>query len=742
MGNVAAQVMAWQRRARNRPGPLSPVTAPTGDSPNGAPLQVEILIDGIWTDITSRIMTRDGTVNVAITRGRPNETSAVVPGSCTFQVNNRDGQFSPRNPLSVYYGKIGRNTQVRVSVPSGNSKAYRFWGEITTWPTKWDSTGADVWVEMEAAGILRRLGQGAAPLASTLFTALTGPTTNPVVAYWPCEDAANATSIASAIPGVNPMVITGTPQLSTYTGFVCSAPLPIPGNTGNFTGTVPAYTTQVATMVRFLLAIPTTGATDGQTLCIIIASGTIQRWEVYYAAANGGQLGLRGLDSTRTTTFVDTGVGGYSVNAVPAQVSVELVQTGPDIDCSVNVLPVAADTSIGIAGIASSQTVGAVVSVVIGSGVSQTAVGHLRVQTASASPTDGFDLQQQVVAYTGENASARISRLCGAISVPSELIGTASDTVAMGPQLIATAMNLINDAQAADLGVLYESTSALGLGYRTRVSQENQTAALPLSYTAFNLSEVPGPIDDDQYTRNDITVSRTGGSSSRATQTTGAMSVLPPPAGVGQYPNAVTINVATDGVLPHQAGWRLLLGAVNEARYPTVSVNLSHSSFTSNPALRQQVLAVRPGDRLTISNPPAWLPPDLISQLVIGASETIDQFQHRITFNCVPESPYHVALLEDSVLSRIDSGGSQLAADAQPTDATLLVATTMGAVWTTNAADWPFDIRIAGEQITVTAVSGAVSPQTLTVTRSVNGVVKPLPVGADVRLNQPMITAL
>lgn len=44
--------------------------------------------------------------------------------------------------------------------------------------------------------------------------------------------------------------------------------------------------------------------------------------------------------------------------------------------------------------------------------------------------------------------------------------------------------------------------------------------------------------------------------------------------------------------------------------------------------------------------------------------------------------------------------------------------------------------------MTVTAVSGASSPQTFTVTRSVNAVVKAHSSAADVRLAQPMILSL
>ena len=63
-------------------------------------------------------------------------------------------------------------------------------------------------------------------------------------------------------------------------------------------------------------------------------------------------------------------------------------------------------------------------------------------------------------------------------------------------------------------------------------------------------------------------------------------------------------------------------------------------------------------------------------------------------------------------------------------------------LWTTSAGDFPFDINIGGEQITVTNITGASSPQTFTVTRSVNGVVKAQSSGADVRLFFPMILAV
>ena len=50
----------------------------------------------------------------SITRGRPDESGQANPATCTWEWNNRDGRFSPRNPLSPYFGLLARNTPVRL----------------------------------------------------------------------------------------------------------------------------------------------------------------------------------------------------------------------------------------------------------------------------------------------------------------------------------------------------------------------------------------------------------------------------------------------------------------------------------------------------------------------------------------------------------------------------------------------------------------------------------------------------
>ena len=61
---------------------------------------------------------------------------------------------------------------------------------------------------------------------------------------------------------------------------------------------------------------------------------------------------------------------------------------------------------------------------------------------------------------------------------------------------------------------------------------------------------------------------------------------------------------------------------------------------------------------------------------------------------------------------------------------------TDGNIWTHDDGD--YDVRISGERMTVTDVTGSASPQVLEVTRAVNGVRKDHAVDAEVALHQPV----
>lgn len=738
--SVASRISAWERW---KPGGL-PVVGSSGPmfSTSGTPVQpvVEIYVDEAWIDISPDVRYENG---VSTTGGRPDESSRVQQNTCKFTLNNRAGKYSPRNPMSPLYGKIGRNTPCRVSVVQEGTSRYRFHGEIVAWPQNWDLTGNDIWVPIEAAGILRRLNQGASPLKSTLYRGLIRETVNPVIAYWPMEDGSDSTFLASAVSGAKNMTISGTPNLATFTDFACSDAIPTMGS-GSVKGVIPPYTVTGESQVRFLLAIPAGGATNGQIICSIATTGTARRWELYYVSA-GSTVGLRAFDQDNASVGDLGPIGFTSLSGQLVRVSVELSQNGANVDTTVSILYADQNTLANTDNPFSSVTVGRVSSVTMapGKGLTDTAIGHVSFQVQTDS---SFNLLSQTRAYLGESPRSRLIRLCSEEGISFEAItGSGTENVTMGPQGLKTLPDLLQECVDSNLGILYEPRDRFGLEYRTRISLYNQSADLTLSYTASDLFEVPTPVDDDQLSRNDITVSREQGSSARAVLDSGPLSVLPPPAGIGTYDDAVTVSLETDEQLPDHAGFRLHLGTVDEPRYPTITVHLKRSTFAASYDLTAAALLLKPGDRILITNGPVQDGPDDVSQIMQSWTEYFDQFEHVISFNGAPESPWRIGVLDDDVLGRADTDGSTLTTAVDETAVSLSVTTTSGPVWVDTAAhasEFPFDITMGGEVITVTAVTGTTSPQTFTVTRSVNGVVKSQVAGADIKLAHPMILSL
>ena len=202
---------------------------------------------------------------------------------------------------------------------------------------------------------------------------------------------------------------------------------------------------------------------------------------------------------------------------------------------------------------------------------------------------------------------------------------------------------------------------------------------------------------------------------------------------VGVYSDSLNVNVAYDDQLYTHAGWRVGLGTVDDYRFPTIGLN-----FARTAALIPTWLSAGIGSRVTVANPPAELPPGSLDLHVVGFEEFISPKLWTAVLNTAPARPYSVGVIEDSF--RLETGGSELNGAHDSVDTSLSVAITGTALWTTT--DVPFDIEIGGEQITVTAISGASSPQTFTVTRSVNTVVKSHDDGATVKLWRPAVLAL
>lgn len=550
------------------------------------------------------------------------------------------------------------------SASSGDDAAYiddlefsydyrRFSGEISTLPQRWDTTGTDIWVPIEAAGIMRRLEQGTTPIESSIRRGIILDAPG-VVAYWPCEDGSGSTRLASGLSDGTPMKIIGTPTLANNSDFAASAAIPTLKN-AEFVGRVDSHDATGDVAVRLLLSVPSGGATSGETIVAVYTTGTARRWELYYAGG-GGDLGLKAFDGDGTNLF-DSGAIGFNIDGIPLMVGVDMQENGTDVDWRFLSLEPGETSALEWSGTLTGHTVRSAASVVVNpsGGLDDVAAGHVLVQNEVM--PDGT-LSRDLEAWVGERAGERLERLCREDGIPLTVIGQMEDTAHIGAQRQAALLTLAREAAEVDGGLLYEPRENVGLGYIARRELYNQDAAVTLDYPSNELAGELLPTDDDRFTQNDITVSRTSGSSARAVLASGPLSVADPPDGVGRYDTTVTINTQADEMLPDHARWRLHLGTVDEARYLQIQVDLARSQIAGDSAQTEAVRALDVGDRLTITDPPTWTGPDDVNQLAVGFTEVLGNFEHKLTINNMPERPYRVARYG---VDRYDTAGSELA---------------------------------------------------------------------------------
>lgn len=563
--------------------------------------------------------------------------------------------------------------------------------EVPEWPPKWAPSEKDAWTPVQAAGILRRLGQGAKALDSTLRRRI--PSYQPL-AYWPMEDGANSTQAFSPIAGVAPLKLTRA-NWGEADSLPSSNPLPVLASSGSslpmMTGKIPApATTLTAWSVHYIYRLDTANATT-RTFLRILSTGTVAEW--YIQQASGGS-DIIGRDADGNTVFTNGIATGTDLYGQWVHVRFTATQNGANVDWRIDWTDIGG--AAGGFGTSFAGTVGRPTGVASPpDGYSPLldgmALGH--ISAWSSDTTAAYS--GAIDAWTGETAGERMQRLCEEEGVPLTIVGDVSDTELVGPQRPDTLLELLSQAAAVDGGIFGERRDPLGLMYRTRASLYNQDPKLTLNYAAQEVAPPFEPVEDDQI-RNDWEVAREGGSSGRAVLEEGPLSVEDPPDGIGLYRDSVTLNLHSDGQTEPIAGWRLHLSTWDEARYPQVTVRLH-----SNPGLIPDVLDLDVGDKILITNLPKWVAPGDVELLVDGWTESFHPRLWEITYTCSPAGPYTVGVYDTD---HYDTFGSVLVAAVDTDDTLLTVRTTTGPRWTTEAADMPVDVTVGGETMTATQI--------------------------------------
>ncbi len=654
----------------------------------------------VWTDATAYVRHEDG-INIGI--GRKDGQSQVPPSTLSLTVKNHDGRWTRTNPTGVWYGRLGRNTPIRVQVNNGSGYVNRFTGTIDAFPPRWDYTGRYAVADITASGALRRMSLLGSARSSAYRTMTSGYFVNAsVVGYWPCEDDRNATSIASGIGGAS-AVIVGDVDLASDSSINGSAALPKLTTTGAIVATLPAYTADNWTG-RFVFSMPTEPA--GTTVLMAwncYNPSPFTHWRVVIAPGTPATLQLQALNAAGTNILGagTTALFNYETytERFDTQVFVEVnvAQNGADIDYTVTV------TGLGPRG----TSVG-VVGTYVGGAVSQIAQMYTVAQAGVDGMTVGhmaFSINDTLLGfagisadgYPGETTHSRWSRLGQELRLPWFIDFPEVDT-AMGVQPTDSIIGQIREIGDAGGVPIYDTLGGYLL-LPARSDRYNQTVALSLSFTGSQI-QPPQPTDDDRYLRNDITVTRRGGSSVRRTKTTGPNSTA-----YGIYEAGQTLNVDLDSDLPARADWLLHLGVVDELRYPQVNVNLASRGMTT--AKINDWLACVPGSRVQLTGPNLpGLAPDTIDLLVEGWQEVLrTPREWKVSLNCSPYGPWTVFEVEDDDLGRLETDGAYLLTGATAGATSLIVATESGPGWSTTAE--PYHWHIAGEKIRVDSMAAA-----------------------------------
>lgn len=679
--------------------------------------------------------------DITITHGRIDETDAASPASVSLYLWNEDGYLTLGDPRSPWWSDDGtgwgKNTPLRILIEG----TVVFYGEVAEANPQWpvgdlsdeltdeelvDLGSVDTGrlgyaiVNITATGVLRRLGQGAGALRSPIHRLVTKSTNRPHVSdYWPFEDGANATFIASGLKSTPDF----TPHRMAFTGLTLSSdptlagsdPLPTvaSGDEAVWAAEVDGFDGEWTCEVVGL-RIPESPNQTNQSVRLMQIESTDLRWlvDIGYELDVDEHPFIRVQAQDASGVFVvdstlqEPSIFGDTPQAVRLNVSgsgtVEWSLSWAGLSAGVDTLFGIAGTGAGSAGRPTLYS-GGVTKCPPGGVTMGQVIFHDGISNGWLAPADSGWIDERVL--------RRLIRLTGEEEVPFTYEQSeANDSTPMGAQLSDPFVDLINECEFADLGLLSEERDTYGLHYLTRRARYNRAPALTLNARDGDIAIPFEPVGDDQNLRNNIALTRISGAT---VEVSDPSSAPVSEGGIGVYPDAPSVSLASDDQNEDQANWRLHLGMSHTGlRYPVVTIDL-----TVAPHLLEDVFALREGDVIRITDLPPQHPiwPADLDLVVLGDQYQANSVSLVVSLNCASAVPWTVAIWGESRYH----GDSTLASAVDADDTSLSLAT-VGELWTVDPGDFPFDLQVGPEVMTVTAISGASSPQTATVVRNVN----------------------
>ncbi|GHH83873.1 hypothetical protein [Streptomyces capitiformicae] len=633
------------------------------------------------------------------------------------------------------------------------NKHTRISGEVPEWPPSRDISGNDSYVSVAPTGITRRMDAGNKPEDSALLRFIRAD--NPIEC-WPLTDGLTSTRGKSLVGGKDmvPVLTSGSVPPEWGVNEMTPGIEPVIAlkkeTRGTITGRVPNSTSAAS-----LWSVDYFFATAAQGDC-----GT---FSIYDRGANTDadnlvyfQIGCdQGSDDLTVFRFsqgetsssfalISTVTSPGVFDGLMHHIRFTMDPGGSDSVWAIYIDGVQADTGT-LAGI----VVKAVSQVSFSWSLTtsdpiqkaDTLLGYVTYWDSNG-PT-AAEMWQAATGFPGEAAGARIERLAAEGGYTATVAGESVHQELVGVQTRQKLLALMNEAARTNFGYLLDARDRAEVIHHGHSTLWNQPPAVTLDFSAGLISSPFAPRDDDKLTENDVSVRRRFGQvPARQVLESGALSVLEPPDGVGRYDNEYTYSLYTDGQAAGTAAMLVHLGTYDGVRYSRITLDLANPRVAQmiDPILRLDV-----GDKVRLTRLPKDHGPDDVDVLVVGYTEEAGPDRWRLVLNCVPAEPWTAFTLDSDTYSRLDTAGCELTSGITATATSVAVTTTALRRWIDSATyptHFPFDIRVGGEVMRVTACAGTTLSQTFTVTRSVNGVRKAHDAGEGVALAHPVYLSL
>lgn len=682
-------------------------------------LVTQLYIDGAWT--TKAGYSERGGWDFEI--GPPADTE-LRPSRIGVTLADDDLELDPSNVQSSLYGKIGRNTPVRLRINGVSlSRAEAVsWAPESTMEHEPAGIGQGSvqgvsFITLGAEGLLRRIATWEDVVESPISLFLAG---QPGLVGWAGLEGPSTSERLD-------QRVTGAPLGRFSSGATLGGDGP-PGTQGalrmgsgsNFRSTFKRSTATgwEVCWSQILNATPADG-TYREVFAVFDSAGNEYRLE-----ANNTAYQLRVLPSDGGAALLTLGAGFYGFNPPtewtrfvmrvtkvnPSTNEVELYGYGLNDDFANYVNGTYALTATyapAHAGAAANAH------------SSDARYSHITAST----DTNGYQFSTSAFAafssFPYEKTTNRFARILAAQGVQAYVGGDTTRAVPIGPQPSGTVMDIIKECLLTEGGIMYDEPTDIAVMFRTRQDIAARTDDVALALTKSQIQYPLKKIIDPVGIANRVNVTNADGTRAVAELESGPISVLAPPDGIGLTKADLDINQANLDTLTDRAEYELARRTVDRPRYTQVRVDLF-----ANPSLADTVTAMRPGDWISIDD----LEPDTVYLRVISIARSGDAVRDTVTFNCQPAEPFQTAIIDEAG-HRKGSRSTTLNADITSTATTIVLSTANPVeVWDT-AGD--YEIMLTGERIGVPAAGmGAVSgsgPYLQTITgavRSVNGVVK------------------